>query len=184
MHGNPAGRTQRKPPDAFLRAAGARLHRRLVQPPSASLRPGLSQPQRLRARRNCRERAGRGPEPPSVQTPRPRDRAQSTLTGSRPSTHRRKLVRQRYGYLRRGCQRPACCAPAGAMQTSRLPFHPGLDSLAGIREGSGSWVRGTFRATARCASFAAGTWGSSRGCSWRWCEWRASWGWRVSGSCR
>ena len=27
--------------------------------------------------------------------------------------------------------------------------------------------------TARCASFAAGTWRSSRGCSWRWCAWRA-----------
>ena len=53
----------------------------------ASLRPGPSQPQRFRARR---KRAGRGPESPSVQTPKPRNRAQSTLTGSRPASHSRK----------------------------------------------------------------------------------------------
>ena len=67
-----------------------RLHRRLVQPSPAPLRPGLSQPRRLRAsrpppRRGRPDRAGRGPEPPSGETSRSRNQGESTLTGARPS---------------------------------------------------------------------------------------------------
>ena len=58
-------------------------------------------------------------------------------------------------------------------------YATGVFSSRGLRGGwrrtwrSGCWERGTFRATARFAGSAVGTWRTSGVCLWRWCGWPA-----------